>query len=225
MKTHKCRPVLLPTDNKHSQLEIDDLTVGKLSYELKQYHHKNPQQLILISLEDDKIEVGDTLIDSDLKTSFELFSPYEEGDIAVDKFYKVIVTQEKLPPEYIQQFIEEYNKGEVKDVVIEMEEIKDTTDRAWYNTCLCRNIIQPKLNNGFVTIIVKSDIEKQADIVEEIGFKVLNPTQTSYTEKEVKELLQIAFKAGHERGYSGYPNTNNWTKPEFEEWFEQNKKK
>ena len=34
---------------------------------------------------------------------------------------KVIATQSQIPPEYIQQFIEEYNKGEVKDIEIEME--------------------------------------------------------------------------------------------------------
>jgi hypothetical protein len=45
----RARVILLLTEDKHSQLEIDDLSVNKLSYESKQYFHKHPQHLYIIS--------------------------------------------------------------------------------------------------------------------------------------------------------------------------------
>ena len=42
-----------------------------------------------------------------------------------------------------------------------------------------------------------------------------------YSEEDIK----LAFEAGHKKGFSGYPNTENWKAPSFEEWFEQFKKK
>jgi len=41
------------------------------------------------------------------------------------------------------------------------------------------------------------------------------PEEITFT----KEDLQQSFNAGVKRGYSGYPNTDNWTQPEFEDWF------
>lgn len=37
-------------------------------------------------------------------------------DVSANNCKKIIAQQSQLSPEYIQQFIEEYNKGEVKDV-------------------------------------------------------------------------------------------------------------
>ena len=42
-----------------------------------------------------------------------------------------------------------------------------------------------------------------------------------YSEEDLKE----AFEAGHKKGFSGYPNTENWKELPFEKWFEQFKKK
>ncbi len=134
-----CRPILLSTKNAHSQLEIDDLTVGKLSYESKQYHCKNPRQLILISLDpDEEIEVGNQIyypnigvvkvveIEKLIGYSNYKFETADEKCWICDltnETKNVIATQDQLSPKYIQQFIEEYNKGEVKDVEIESEPI------------------------------------------------------------------------------------------------------
>ena len=57
MKTKRVRPVLVKSNDIHSQLEIDDISIGKLSYEAKQYHCKHPHELILISLENEKIKI------------------------------------------------------------------------------------------------------------------------------------------------------------------------
>ena len=40
-----------------------------------------------------------------------------------------------------------------------------------------------------------------------------------------EEDMKLAFEAGHKKGFSGYPNTENWKELPFKEWFEQFKKK
>jgi len=45
--------------------------------------------------------------------------------------------------------------------------------------------------------------------------------ERSYSEEDLK----LAFEAGHKKGFSGYPNTENWKELPFKEWFEQFKKK
>ena len=53
----ECEVVILSTKDNHSQLEIDNLSINKLSFELKQYTCKNPQHLYIVSNE--KIKEGD----------------------------------------------------------------------------------------------------------------------------------------------------------------------
>jgi hypothetical protein len=43
----------------------------------------------------------------------------------------------------------------------------------------------------------------------------------SYSEEDMK----LAFETGHKKGFSGYPNTENWKELPFKEWFEQFKNK
>lgn len=51
---------------------------------------------------------------------------------------------------------------------------------------------RPKLTNGFVTITEKSNIEKQADLVEETAFENLKVKEPiTYTEEELKSKLKI----------------------------------
>jgi len=65
-----------------------------------------------------------------------------------------------------------------------------------------------------------------------IGYKISNgnfefnvvpftePQERMYSEEDMK----LAFDAGHKKGFSGYPNTENWKELPFNEWFEQFKK-
>ena len=111
MKTHKGIPVLIESKDIHSQLEIDDISIGKLSYEAKQYHCKHPQELILISL-DEEIEVGDTyynLISGKIKIC-ESESVKQSLNICKSHAKKVIARQSQISPEYISKFIEQYNE-------------------------------------------------------------------------------------------------------------------
>ena len=123
MKTKKCRPVLVESK------ENTGITLGiNITKNIPGAMRGQNYQLILISLEDEKIEVGDMLLDSNLKDSFELFSPYENNDIPVYEFYKVIATQDQLSPEYIAKFISQYNNGNVEDVEIKMD---DNGEESW----------------------------------------------------------------------------------------------
>jgi hypothetical protein len=52
-----------------------------------------------------------------------------------------------------------------------------------------------------------------------IGYELAK--ERSYSEEDMK----LAFEAGHKKGFSGYPNTENWKELLFEEWFNKFKKK
>ncbi len=41
-----------------------------------------------------------------------------------------------------------------------------------------------------------------------------------YSEQDMK----LAFEAGYKKGFSGYPNTENWKELPFDEWFKNIKK-
>ena len=108
MKTKRVRPVLVKSKDIHSQLEIDDIYIGKLSYEAKQYHCKHPQELILISLEDEKIEEGEYL-----NLAHRVIvqpTDLEWANSNSNNLKKVIARQSQISPEYISKFVEQYNR-------------------------------------------------------------------------------------------------------------------
>ena len=171
MKTKHVRPIWVESKDIHSQLEIDTISIGKLSYEAKQYHCKHPQELILISLEDEEIEEGDKFVHhwfNENSTNKDRIVISTADENTNDKKHrksfigKVIARQSQISPEYISKFIEQYNKGCIEDLEIEMEN-KIAIDG---HTVIG---IEPKLTNGFVTIVEKESI--------------------SYTEEEVKSLF------------------------------------
>lgn len=45
--------------------------------------------------------------------------------------------------------------------------------------------------------------------------------ERSYNEEDMK----LAFESGHKKGFSGYPNTENFRQPNFEEFIKQFKNK
>ena len=198
MNTIKVRPVLVSTKNKvHDTYMIDNLeyqTDGKLSI------NGIEQELILISLEDEKIEDGDLVYDKDVKYIRTLSHKWNETEFDV----KVIARQSQIPAEYISKFIEQYNNNCVEDIEIEMEErFEEDTSKSYIQGKgqPAIKIVEPKLTNGFVTIIEKNTI--------------------TYTEEEVKQLLS---KFGNH--IMIHPNLD--FGEEYEEainWFEQNKKK
>lgn len=60
----------------------------------------------------------------------------------------------------------------------------------------------------------------ESEYLEKFAEKEIETEEKLYT----KEDLEKAFSAGLKRGHSGYPNTDNWTQLNFEEWFNTIKK-
>ena len=180
MKTKLCRPILVEGKEFTNLVKTLPDTVSYTT--TPNIPGGKYQHLILISLDpDDKIREG-TLV----------YRHYEDGGSHIglatpkadelkrvkdNRVWKVIVTQDQLSPEYIQQFIEEYNKGVVKDVEIELEklysyEAADKFDEVGFYG------FRPKLTNDFVTIVEKEVIKD------------------NYTREEVVELCKSAFVTG-----------------------------
>lgn len=130
MKTKPCRFILLPS--KEKALEGDIIKVietGKLSISAIDNNWNPKMELILISLDpDEKIDIGDTVLTPNNYVTKvygklgELLECSGDGDYDKSELKKVIATQKQILT--INQFIKDYNKGEVKDVNIDIEEIE-----------------------------------------------------------------------------------------------------
>ena len=166
MITKLCRPLLVETKQPTNIFKDNS---GLFYSDITQTGHSinsvvRGYELILISLEDENIEEGDLKYNSKLNTIWKHNRESKElpdniKHITSIDTVKVIATQEQLSQEYIKQFVEEYNKGEVKDINIETEEIINYRGEEPY---VLR--IYPKLNNGFVNII-KPKIELTKDLL------------------------------------------------------------
>lgn len=163
MKTKLCKPVLVEI-NEESNL-FRKKGADFLEY-IPNNNYEGPYigyELILISLDpDDKIKEGDIIpyVICWANETYEYFN--SNNGIRKSKIpyvKKVIATQDQIPPEYIQQFVKEYNEDEVKDVEIEI-------DLFWNNggkygiqpfpneTATEKDrVYKSKLTNGFITIV------------------------------------------------------------------------
>ena len=211
MKTKHVRPILIP---QSKATWPNCIWLGKISGQLRLDTSYNdnpksinpiddsmlPQELILISLEDEGIEEGDWYCYLSYKGDYKLNQYNEEKHFNEDpcitlanlKAKKVIARQSQIPLEYISKFIEQYNNGCVEDLEIEMIDNGYEVDMEGIGGCDIgwMSKFELKLTNGFVTIVEKEPI--------------------SYTEGEVLNLLhKLEFDK----------NIN------LAAWFEQNKKK
>lgn len=222
MKTKICRPVLIESN--------EPSIIGRLKYgSSKLVLYPNPiginngdgngtlpQQLILISLvSNEKIEAGDLATDgidlcriTDLSNEFYSIESLDKKikfenkpiGLLINGLTKVTATQSQLHPEYIQQFIEKYNKHEVKDVEIEMEmfwnnkKFKHQPFPDEFATEKDR-VYDPKLTNGFVTIVETDTEEDFIKVYDNIGghpgghWEPKKPI--TYTEEKVIGFLNI----------------------------------
>ena len=212
MKTKKVRPVLVEIKDASNIFENNDKTLS--FYEHKQHASSGGKkfELILISLEDEKIEENDYYYFSKSNSLHKHLGtlPLNKYKHDGDKCFKVIARQSQIPQEYISKFIGQYNWGGVEDLEIEMEKCWINSDNAKGNSFTevakfepsindfdAVLIIQPKLTNGFVIIVEKEVI--------------------SYTEEEVRKLISEAL-------YHFCPMNNHREEDEID-WFENNKKK
>ena len=143
---------------------------------------------------------------------------------------KVVARQFQIPPEYISKFIEQYNNGCVEDFKIEMKtKTYQPCDNNYEKCGEPFNIDEPKLHNGFVTIIEKPIYQQIIDTVggEEAfcklaGIKKEPISYTLYNEEEVRIMCLESFKQGITFSHKSFSDTTYYR---FKTWFEQNKKK
>lgn len=247
MKTKQCKPALV---EKKELPHFGDLCfspryIGKIlifgNFENSYQDECKKQELILISLDpDDKIEEGE-LVYIDLAENSRITKvislegkhpiyniDIEEGCAQLTSLKKIVAIQSQLSPEYRMQFIEEYNKGEVKDVEIELEiTVKTVKNNGWlYET----TEHQSKLTNGFITIVqnefkigapyddyvrAKHSIDECIGFID--GYNARRSEESKlYTELEVKTLFEKCYMDLYEKELS---------LSDLLDWFNQNKKK
>jgi hypothetical protein len=256
MKTKKVRPVLVASKATNAKdlpiyaigkciKSLSDVNIGDIRLIQRMFfpfEYFQPQQLILISLEDDKVEIGDEFIVKLFKITGESDGLYLERctkikDVWVNDYditttrhiancKKVIATQDQLSPELIKQLVAEYNNGDMKDFEIEMEE--DYTSEIQKQGCDYKPDLYPKLTNGFVTVVEKLPvIDFKNATLQDLYNRGFPKNNILYTEEEVLELLDkllaIDCSFTKEDGskciiIDGKPYT-------LEEWFDQNKKR
>jgi hypothetical protein len=261
-KTRMCSLVLVETDEQTS-LSLDTFNMLFNCDSRFTFKDCKNQQLILISTEPYyNIQPGDKVLctinnkitkcrlkqksTEDVK-SFGMnvgsidTTDYYFGDSLIPSlvynYKKIIATQEQLPNDYIQRFIQEYNSENVKDVEVEVfEDIVKVYDNIgghpgghWES-----NGFKPKLTHGRITIV-----DKKASIDEKITYWVKNMAnkslsesmlienvkwlleKISYSEEEVESLCKTSF----EMYMSNDSLTDDELKIKWKTWFEQNKKK
>ena len=168
MKTKKVRPVLVEIKDASNIFENNDKTLS--FYEYKQHASSGGKkfELILISLEDEKIEERDEFVHywfNENSTNKDRIVVSTADENTNDKKHrksfigKVIARQSQISPEYISKFIEQYNNDCVEDLEIEMEELyiypdgtKSKISRLMPDA---KPVEEPNLTNGFVTIVEK----------------------------------------------------------------------
>lgn len=69
--------------------------------------------------------------------------------------------------------------------------------------------------------VVDGEGEMHYAFEDELKSDEVKEQERSYSEEDMK----LAFEAGHKKGFSGYPNTENFRQPNFEEFIKQFKNK
>lgn len=213
-------PVLVETK---AYAKIGDLVnvFGILVIANEDMSHHYKQNLILVSLKDEKVEIGDKYYDSHNNL---VLVATTQSDHNVYHYKKVMAVQSQIPVKYIQRFIEEYNGRNIKEIEIEMESWtnKETCcstemlvrppetitcpicNKSWMNLgCGVRHLIthyKPKLTNGCVTIVDKEE-------------------SVLYSKEEVIDCM-VEFASYVLASYAKDVNPISAT-----EWLKQNKKK
>lgn len=147
--TKSVRPILIDCDI-HNPLRIDENGILAFEPNIVGLHYSGLshtyKELILISL-DDNLKDGDPcLVDGGLgRIGVDTYSEYVKYSVNPKK---VIAVQSQIPDDYIQQFIEEYGLGDVKDVEIECWDNSD------YNPSMFPDI-RPKITDNFITFAHK----------------------------------------------------------------------
>ena len=238
MKTKKVRPVLVEAIDKNDIYNLLLRPKGNVlkcntgaEYRRLLFLSWIPQELILISLEDDKIEEGDWYCYLSYKGDYKLNQYNEEKHFNEDpcvtlanlKAKKVIARQSQIPLEYISKFIEQYNNGCVEDFEIKCggsyEEFLDFCGKLGYDYDRAFGWYKRTDPGGN-----RPNTSKLEDLFNKYpkltnGFvTIVENEPILYTEEEVKHLCLCAMSDAQD-------NIRQYPYEYIDEWFEQNKKK
>lgn len=195
----KCKVVMLPTEEATWP---NCIWLGRISRQLrldKSYNHEPksiepidnsmlPQHLYILS--DEKIKVGDCYLD-ECNTPRRCFIDDSRYWAVRESYKKIIATSNKslnLPdpsPEFIEEFIREYNKGNViKEVMVEYDAYNRSTTWEYDEP----EIIELKVDkNNYITITREKDSWSREEVIEFV-YKVLKAAG-----KEIKaEMVDIS---------------------------------
>ena len=242
MKTKHVRPVLVESKESTLHLSHGKLLITSIESIGKSDLYKSmPQELILISLEDEEINIGEVGLDLRDNTLFEvkriLTNHYESGILSFQKSYckKVIARQSQIPQEYISKFIEQYNNGCVEDFEIEVGirsnaalgykeyvYLEHICDKKYVPIKIDANINQNSYSLGEIEEFEDWEIEIYTKLTN--GFvTIVEKEPITYTEEEVKSLCSGAYSLGLSSLKSEIPDLEEMM--ELDNWFENNKKK
>lgn len=130
----KCKIVLLPINKTYGAIEYDPQD-KKYSVESKQYHHKSPHELYILS--DDEIKDNDYFIENNNifqaysnfvrlnmdKTILKIIATTDSSLVVKDfdtTYKRVRVYLPSIPQSFIDKYVSEYNKGnKIEEVMIE----------------------------------------------------------------------------------------------------------
>jgi len=190
MKTKKVKPVLVESESKSCKGDLVIVT-QKLGIHIANtepsYHNK--QELILISLEDEKI---DDSKERYFESSNGMINIITDKNVnIIGNYYNIVAYQSQLSPELIQQLVNEYNSDGMKDFEIRMEEkfnLRFYTPAGGIECCEKYNVhFKPKLTNGFVTVVKKEPILYTEEEVENILAEYSEALQSILT----KNLMEV----------------------------------
>jgi len=248
MKTIKVRPILVETKDNEDRaypciLKHSIVSNGKIGY--YDSNIKTPtiaMELILVSLApEEKIEVADKLyfgnniiivekIHDDAITFLNPIDGKVHTIQGINRFKKIIATQDQISPEDIQKAIEQYNaSGKFEDVEVAREHTTVIsggfipTGQIGGKGLQHHNVGKIKLTNGFVTIVEQDLLVKDRGII-------ITQKQITYTEDEVRKMLLQCCKditypeTYYEPCNDDEENEAEWLK-RFNTWFENNRKK
>ena len=155
-------------------------------------------------------------------------------DIRANLCKKIILTTDPdLIKDGVQVIDDEFLEWFVKNPSCEEVEVENIPNNNWGFD------LEEPMNLGYKIIIPKEELKQETleedllniaiqlvgdnniTTIKEFLVKHKWQAERMYSEEDLKE----AFEAGHKKGFSGYPNTENWKELPFEKWFEQFKKK
>ena len=174
---------------------------------------------------DEEIKEGDYVGYTTLKNWVPV--KYLGGDLTGGEKKIILTTDQDLIADGVQAIDDEFLEWFVKNPSCEEVHVYNQTQVGYeYDEY---HFILPEYNTKQETPeeAAKNYVRNESDVTLKLISKYSFKDGAKWQAERMysKEDLKEAFEAGHKKGFSGYPNTENWKELPFEEWFKQFKNK